>query len=402
VTFHLPADLAKVRQERLRSVMRATGVGAVFTADPINIVYACGVRNMTVFGMMGPSRFLLLFAVGPCVLFEFAGSEHLAASASHGSAPVSLATVDQVRAAPGITPNSGPHYAVDAQTFADEIASLCDEHLDSSARFGVERVDFEFTDLLRAHNLQLMNATETILEARRIKQTSELVVMREAVRRVEDGLSSMENALRAGVTEVELWALLHHDLIASDGEYISTRLAQSGPRTFPYFQEASTRVVCDGDLFCIDTDALGLGGYAVDLSRTFLCGERDPSSTQKRLYRRAYEQLKHNSSLLAPGRTYENIARNAWPIPTEHQRFGYYCILHGLGLSGEHPYVPLAVADQPFTLPGELEPGMVVCCESYIGDEHSAQGVKLEDQFLITESGSEPLTTYHFDNRMLA
>jgi Xaa-Pro dipeptidase len=263
-------------------------------------------------------------------------------------------------------------------------------------------VDFQFTDLLRDRGLTLANATETFLDARRIKQSSELVVMREAVRRVEAGLASMEQSLKAGVSEVELWALLHHDLIAGDGEYISTRLAQSGERTFPYFQEASTKIIADGDLFCIDTDALGLGGYAVDLSRTFLCGDAEPTSRQRQLYRRAYEQLQHNGSLLAPGRSYEDLARNAWPIPVEHQPFGYYCILHGLGMSGEHPYVPMAVANQPYTFPGELEPGMVVCCESYIGDKQSHQGVKLEDQFLITESGIERLTTYPFDNRLLA
>jgi Xaa-Pro dipeptidase len=402
MTFHMPADLARVRQDRLRSVMRAAGVGAVLTADPINIVYGCGVRNMTVFGMMGPSRFLMLLADGPSILFEFAGSEHLATAMLTGHAADGLATVDEIRSAPGITPNSGPNYATAAASFADEIRSICDAHLGSGAPVGVERVDFEFTDLLRCRGLALTNATEMFLEARRIKQPSELVVMREAVQRVELGVGSMERSLKAGVSEVELWALLHHDLIASDGEYISTRLAQSGERTFPYFQEASTKTIADGDLFCIDTDALGLGGYAVDLSRTFLCGQADPTAVQRQLYRRAYEQLQHNGSLLAPGRSYEQVARNAWPVPLEHQPFGYYCILHGLGLCGEHPYIPLAVAGQPYAFPGELEPGMVVCCESYIGDEQSCQGVKLEDQFLITETGVERLTTYPFDSRLLA
>ncbi len=402
MTFEIPVDLAWVRQDRLRSVMRAAGIGAVLTADPINIVYGCGVRNMTVFGMMGPSRFLLLFADGPSILFEFAGSEHLATPMLDGHGADGLATVDEVRLAPGITPNSGPGYAMSASSFADEIQALCRTHLGSAARLGVERVDFEFTDLLRAGGLILTNATETFLEARRIKQPTELVVMREAVRRVELGLGTMERSLKAGVSEVELWALLHHDLIASDGEYISTRLAQSGERTFPYFQEASTRMVDDGDLFCIDTDALGLGGYAVDLSRTFLCGEADPTPIQRQLYERAYEQLQHNGSLLEPGRSYEEVARKAWPVPVEHQPYGYYCILHGLGLCGEHPYVPMAVPNQPYLFPGELEPGMVVCCESYIGDERTRQGVKLEDQFLITETGAERLTNFPFDSRLLA
>lgn len=47
-------DLFTVRQRRLRAVMSTAGVQAILTADPINIVYGCGVRNMTVFGMIGP------------------------------------------------------------------------------------------------------------------------------------------------------------------------------------------------------------------------------------------------------------------------------------------------------------------------------------------------------------
>jgi Xaa-Pro aminopeptidase len=53
-------------------------------------------------------------------------------------------------------------------------------------------------------------------------------------------------------------------------------------------------------------------------------------------------------------------------------------------------------------MPGAFEPGMVVCIESYIGDPKSAQGVKLEDQFLINEDGAERLTRYPFDPRLLA
>jgi Xaa-Pro aminopeptidase len=52
-------------------------------------------------------------------------------------------------------------------------------------------------------------------------------------------------------------------------------------------------------------------------------------------------------------------------------------------------------------MPGTFEPGMVVCIESYIGEPAAAQGVKLEDQFLITSNGAERLTTYPFDQRFL-
>ncbi len=387
------------RQRRLREVMRLRGVAAILTADPINIVYGCGVRNMTIFGMMGPSRFLLLFAEGPSVLFEFGGSEHLADG---------MTTVDEVRVAPGITANSGPGFRAAIATFAAEIAADCRLHLGCRTgstgvpiELAVERVDFLVTDALRAEGLILLDATEVFLDARRIKQPEEITVLRQAVHRVEHAVGSVERALKAGATEVQVWAAFHQDLIARGGEYVSTRLLQSGQNTFPYFREAGERVISDGDLLCIDTDAIGYGGYAVDLSRTFLCGDLAPTPIQRTLYGRAHEQLQHNAALLQPGRSFEEFARLAWQIPEVHRPYGYYCLLHGLGLCGEHPYVPLHRPGVPYPMTGKFEPGMVVCIESYIGEPQAAQGVKLEDQFLITVDGAERLTTYPFEARLL-
>jgi Xaa-Pro aminopeptidase len=394
-------DLLASRQRRLREVMRSRGVAALLTADPINIIYGCGVRNMTVFGMMGPSRFLLLFAQGPSILFEFSGSEHLASAQLASAHP----TVDEVRPAPGITANSGPGYRKAAKAFAAEIAQACRTHLGHQLGLGaalaVERVELLLADNLRLEGISLLDATEVFLEARRIKQAQEIEVLREAVQRVEHAVACVERALQAGKTEVEVWSAFHQDLIAGGGEYVSTRLLQSGPNTFPYFQEAGERVVCDGDLLCIDTDAIGYGGYAVDLSRTFLCGDQEPTAAQRTLYRRAHEQLNHNAALLQPGRSFEEFAKLAWVVPKEHRPYGYYCLLHGLGLCGEHPYVPIHHEGEPYPMPGTFEPGMVVCIESYIGEPAAAQGVKLEDQFLITSNGAERLTTYPFDQRFL-
>jgi len=40
--------------------------------------------------------------------------------------------------------------------------------------------------------------------------------------------------------------------------------------------------------------------------------------------------------------------------------------------------------------------------ESYIGDPGSRQGVKLENQYLITEDSVEQMSTFPFDERLLA
>ena len=47
-------------------------------------------------------------------------------------------------------------------------------------------------------------------------------------------------------------------------------------------------------------------------------------------------------------------------------------------------------------------PGMVFSLESYIGAVGGPFGVKLEDQILVTETGPEPLSTFPFEDELLA
>ncbi|MGP1354889.1 MAG: M24 family metallopeptidase [Roseicyclus sp.] len=383
-----PSLLALERHRRLLSVMEAQGAPALLTANPINILYATGVRNMTVFSLMGPFRFALILASGEVILWEFAGCEHLVAGN-----PV----VREVRPAPGVSAIWGEGFEAEAARFAGEVAGL----LGPERRLAVEGLDLPALDALRDRGLRLGDATGVFSEARLIKQPLEIAAMREAVTRVEGAAAALEAAIAPGASEVEAWAEFHRHLIATEGEYVSTRLFQSGPRTFPYFQEAGPRRMQAGDLVCFDTDALGYMHYAVDFSRTFLCGTAPASAGQKALYRLAHDQLHHNAALLGPGVSFESFARAAWPVPPECRGHGYYCLGHGLGLCGEFPYVPHHFAGQPYTFRGEFRPGMVICIESYIGAEAEAQGVKLEDQVLITETGAERMTRYPFNAALL-
>ena len=44
-----------------------------------------------------------------------------------------------------------------------------------------------------------------------------------------------------------------------------------------------------------------------------------------------------------------------------------------------------------------IEPGMAMCIEAFVGAKSGGEGVKLEQQMLITETGNELLTTYPLD-----
>ena len=385
-------ELTLARLARTREFMQAADIPVLLTLDPNHIFYATGARNMQLFTTRTPTRYLLLFHTGPSILYEFAGCEHLAAG---------LPTIDLIKPAEGLSfATSGGTVREACERLAMEIEAVIqsvDPHID---KIGLDRFPFPATDALRARGYTLCDADEVLSKARSIKLPIEIPYMREALRRVDTATHRLEQALQPGLTESEAWAEFHYDLMRKEGQYVSTRLFQSGPRTFPYFQECAARVIESGDLVCLDTDALGYEGYAVDYSRTFLCGDSRPTSEQCTLYRLAREQLETNAALLKAGIEYRELAEKAWQVPEENRKSRYYCVGHGLGMAGEFPNIPHYERGTPYPLPGHLETGMVICLESYVGSETFGQGVKLEDQFLILDTHVERMSQYPFDLRL--
>jgi Xaa-Pro aminopeptidase len=208
------------------------------------------------------------------------------------------------------------------------------------------------------------------------------------------------------MSENQLWAVLHQAVIENDGDYVETRLLSSGPRTNPWMQEASPRIIEPSDLVGLDTDVVGPFGYYADFSRTFFCGSQRPSVEQKKLYSLAYEQIQHDLELLKPGATFREIAEKAWRIPEAYVPNRYFVLAHGVGMTGEYPYI-LHLQDFKKGYDGVLEPGMTLCLESYIGEHSDADtndgggGVKLEQQVLITETGYELLSLFPFEDDLL-
>jgi len=370
--------------------------GALVLVDPVNIRYATGSRNMQVFMARNPARYIFLPLAGPVILFEFEGCFHLAEQ---------LETIDEIR--PVVTVSyaaSGPRVYERAQQWARQLGDLMRQYCGGNRRLGLERVNSAAAAALAAQGFDIIDAQEPVERARAIKTPDELECIRWSLRVVENGVARMQGALRPGMTENELWSVLHQAVIANNADYVETRLLSSGPRTNPWFQEAGPRVIKPSDLVGLDTDVVGPFGYYADFSRTFYCGTGRPSNEQRKLYRLAYEQIQHNMALIKPGMTFREVAEKAWQIPEPYIKNRYFVLAHGVGMTGEYPYVfhQLDFAD---AYDGLIEPNMTLCIESYIGAEGDAddpsEGVKLEEQILVTETGIELLSNFPFDEDLL-
>ncbi|TIP32741.1 MAG: M24 family metallopeptidase, partial [Mesorhizobium sp.] len=88
-------------------------------------------------------------------------------------------------------------------------------------------------------------------------------------------------------------------------------------------------------------------------------------------------------------------------IPDRFVDQRYTSVMHGVGMHGETPFIAHAMDYETYGRDGIMVPGMVVSVESYIGEKGGREGVKLEDEILITETGNEKLSASPFDERLL-
>ena len=381
------------RLSRLRAELVRHDYAGCVLADTINVRYATGSRNMQVWTLRNPARYVFVATDGPVVMFEFSGCAHLLDG---------LETIDEVRPATGCFYfTAGPGLPRRAQSWADELAELVRRHGGGNTRLAVDRVNPEGLDALRALGIEVCDGQEVAERARAIKSREEIEGLRRALGVCEAAFDRIQTRLEPGVSENELWAMLNQTNAEMGGEYIETRLLSSGPRTNPWYQESGTRRVEAGDLVAIDADLIGPGGYFADISRTFLCGDARPTAEQRELYALAHEQVHHNAGLLAPGVGFREFAELSWVMPERYLPNRYMSLIHGAGLCGEYPYIPYRMDFERRGYEGVVEPGMTLCVESYIGAERGREGVKLEQLVVVEDGGARPLSDYPFDGRLL-
>ncbi len=67
-------------------------------------------------------------------------------------------------------------------------------------------------------------------------------------------------------------------------------------------------------------------------------------------------------------------------------------LVHGVGLCDEWPAILYSGDQQRSGYDGLFEENMIVSAEAYIGAEDGTEGVKLEQQVLITQGGAVPFS----------
>lgn len=391
-----PPNLERMRSYRLERIVNELNkrdLAGVLLFDPLNIRYATDSTNMQLWITHNHARACFVSASGHMILWDFHGCDHLSAH---------LPLIKELRSGASFFYfETGDRTEEHAANFAKEIQSILAEHAGENKRLAVDKMEIAGVREFDKLGIEIYDGQEVMELARVIKSADEINAMRCSIASTEIAMAKMQEVVTPGITENDIWSVLHAENIRRGGEWIECRILSSGPRTNPWYQESGPRVVQNGELLAFDTDLIGPYGICSDISRTWLIGDREPTAEQKRLYRTAYEHIQYNMEVLKPGMKFSDVTRAGQQLPEEFRAQRYSIMMHGVGLCDEYPSIRYPEDLEDYGYDGVLEPGTALCVEAYIGAVGGKEGVKLEDQVVITEDGYENLTKYPFEEILL-
>ena len=378
-------DFSKLRSYRLHRVkkeLEKNNLEACILFDPVNVRYALDTVNMSIHNMHNLNRYCFIPVQGPTILYEYFNCEKLS---EH------LNLIDEIR--PSIAWDyfgNGSQVEVKLEKWINDVNDLSKSYF-KSKKIAIDVLNGPAVLALNKIGIEVVDAKLILEQARVIKSPEELKCMKAAIEVAEIGVSKMRDELKAGITEDELWSILHKTNIEHGGEWIECRILSSGQRTNPWMQESSNKVIQRGEIVSFDTDMVGPYGYCADISRTFVEGNKF-NEKQKKLYKMSLDQINHNSRLIKNGMSFKEFTEKAWNLPHEYYGNRYSVMVHGIGMCDEWPAIRYPTDGGERN--GIFEKNMTITIESYIGKVGGKEGVKLEQQYLVGQNGLE-LMSHH-------
>lgn len=313
-----------------------------------------------------------------------------------------------------------PEWLADGQSFREVAARLRELGL-AGGVLGTAEDKLPTTiyrSLLRAlPGWESRDISDLLLGQRMVKDADEIALMRQACRLFAAAHEAILTTARPGVTEIDVSLAIfsamrqagHEEfipmrrwnaLLPPTGAFVSGEnlwrisghaFTVTGVGISPAVPMGpSRRRLARGDLLVVDIPTQ-YRGYHGDTARTYVVGA--PSPAQQRLFAACMEVYRTTTAALRPGRTAEELfataraAAGATPYADYFMGYGRQqgaYIGHATGIEQDEPPV---LAPRVTTV---LRPGMTLAIEpKFIIPDFGA--VDIEDTWLITEQGAEPL-----------
>ncbi len=280
--------------------------------------------------------------------------------------------------------------------FIKDLDMVLDNHkLDrKKVRIGVDIIESQIILALLEKGYNITDGQGVMQYARAIKNEDEIMCLKHGAAIVDAAFHKIASTIAPGVKENDLQAVASHEMHRLGAQWVHNVQVTTGNRTNPHPHLSSDRLIQPGDMIFMDIVCM-LNGYHTCVYRCFCCGK--PSQKQKDIHARCLEYQLGGIEATKPGVTTADIA-TVWPdhkkmgAKDEHEIFGLQ-YGHGIGVGlWEFPIISRAYSiDHPV----EIEPGMCFALETYAGNGYD--GVRLEDEVIVTETGIEVITKFPTD-----
>ncbi|MBN2118009.1 MAG: aminopeptidase P family protein [Anaerolineales bacterium] len=239
------------------------------------------------------------------------------------------------------------------------------------------------------------DASDVLAGLRLRKDRTEVEAMRGAVKIAQAALEAMIPLIKIGMAERELAAELVMQLLrhGSEPELPFAPIVSGGPNGANPHASPGDRKLQAGDLLVIDWGAT-YDGYISDLTRTFAVGNVEEE--YQKIHKIVQEANAAGRAAAKPGVPCANVDKAAREV-IENAGYGIYFTHrtgHGIGMEAhEDPYM----RGDNMQL---LEPGMAFTVEPgiYLPERN---GVRIEDNVVITETGADVLSDMPREMRMV-
>lgn len=261
--------------------------------------------------------------------------------------------------------------------------------------------DYRFVDEMKERYPlhQYERAAKLMKELRGIKTAHEIEVVKKAIEITGNTFRRVMQFVKPGVMEYEIEAEIVHSFLSqrASGEAYGSIIA-SGDRARTLHYVSNNQECKDGELLLMDFGAL-YGGYAADLTRTIPVNGKF-TERQKEVYNACLHLHNYCKSILKPGISIVDYTEKVGEEATQqflkiglltegdvknedkenraYRKYLYHGISHHLGIDVHD----LGTRTEP------IQPGMLFTIEPGIYIEEEGMGIRIENNFWITENGN--------------
>lgn len=268
----------------------------------------------------------------------------------------------------------------------NKIVELAKKH--DIKKLGIDNLSLSYSEFEKINSefnfLELVKSSVELINARKIKTLEEIECIKKAIKISEDALLETIPQIKEGMTEIEVAAILEYNQRkrGASGTSFDTIVA-SGYRSAMPHGVASEKKIKREEFITIDYGCY-YNGYASDITRTIYLGNKIEDRMFE-IYEKVRKSNELGASLLKPGIKASEVDKAVREFMGDDAKYFGHSLGHSFGLE-VHESPVLSLRDETVLVKGHtltIEPGIYI--PGYCG-------VRIEDDFIITENGAEKLT----------